>query len=232
LAAIILQLEKSPKKRRKNGDIFLFEGLPRGARFHVRMHVMTGDVEQLLLHGEYEETELARALLDTYYAQLYSVAFSILKDSAEADDVVQETLLTALNKIERYEPGTDLKGWLCRIAINRCRDALRRRKVRKKWYGVWARVAALGAPPRTPERRTADHELAGELWQAVDDLNDRHRLPLILHYVHGMTAPEIAEILNIREGTGYSRLFYACRKLESLCSDSELERWAEELFNE
>ena len=140
-------------------------------------------------------------------------------------------MLAALNRIQQYEPGTNLKAWLSRITVNRCRDVLRKHKVREKWYVLWARVAMLGSPPRTPERRTADHELAGELWQAVDDLNEKHRLPVILHYVHGMTAPEIAEILDIREGTVYSRLYYACRKLEHLFTESELERWAEELIN-
>ena len=213
-------------------EIFSFEGSHRDARFHVRMHVIMGDVDQLLLHGEYKETELARAILDAYYTHLHYVSYSILEDSTAADDVVQDTMLTALSKIERYEPGTDLKAWLCRIAINRCRDVLRKRKVREKWYGVWLRVAMVGSPPHTPERRTADHELAGELWQAVDQLDDKHRLPIILHYVHGMTAPEIAEVMGIREGTVYSRLYYACQKLENLFTDSELERWAEELLNE
>ena len=47
-----------------------------------------------------------------------------------------------------------------------------------------------------------------------------------------MTAPEIAEILSIREGTVYSRLHYACRKLAGHFSNSEIECWAEELLNE
>ena len=195
-----------------------------------------GDVEQLLLQGHYEEAQLARALLDRYYETLFFLAYSILGDTAAADDVVQETLLSALNRIEQYEPGTNLKAWLSRIAVNRTRDVLRKRKVREKWYQTWSRVANLGSPPRTPERTpercTADHELAGELWQAVEQLNDKHRLPLILRYVHGMTAREIAEILDIREGTVCSRLHYACRQLENLFSDSELEQWAEELINE
>lgn len=191
-----------------------------------------GDVEQLLLQGHYEEAQLARALLDRYYEPLFYLAYSILGDSAAADDIVQETLLAAMNKIQQYEPGTNLKAWLSRIAVNRSRDVLRKRKVREKWYQTWSRVATLGRPPRTPEHYTADHELAGELWQAVEELNDKHSLPLILHYVHGMTAPEIAEVLDIRQGTVYSRLHYACRKLEVLFSDSELEQWAEEISNE
>jgi RNA polymerase sigma-70 factor (ECF subfamily) len=193
---------------------------------------MMGDVEQLLLQGHYEEAQLARGLLDCYYESLYYLAYSILDDPASADDVVQDSLLVALGKIEQYEPGTNLKAWLSRITVNRCRDVLRKRKVREKWYRVWSRVALLGSPPRSPERRTADHELAGELWQAVEGLSYKHRLPVILRYVHGMTAREIAEVLDIREGTVCSRLHYACRKLEALFSDSELEQWAEELINE
>ena len=114
-----------------------------------------GDPEQLLLQEAYDEGQLARALLDTYYAPLHYLAYSLLDDAAIAEDIVQETLLIALNKIDQYEPGTDLKAWLCQIAIYRCRDVMRRRKVREKWYAVWSRVAILGSPPRTPERYTA-----------------------------------------------------------------------------
>ena len=161
------------------------------------MKVIMVDVEQLLLQGHFEEAQLAQALLDRYYAPLYNIAFSILNDSAEADDIVQETLLTALGKIGQYEPGTNLKTWLSRIAINRCRDVLRKCKVREKFYAIWLRAGLSGSPLRSPELHTADHELAGELWRAVDQLNDKHRLPVILHYVHDMTAPEIAAVLGI-----------------------------------
>jgi len=196
------------------------------------MHVIMGDPEQLLLQGQYDEEQLARQLFDRYYAPLHYLAFSLLDDNDEAADVVQDTLLIALKKIENYRPGTDLKAWLCRITIYRCRDVMRWRKAREKWYAVWSRVAMLGAPPRTPERHTADHELRGELWQAVDNLGEKHRLPLILYYVHGLTTREIAEMLEIREGTVYSRLHYACRKLAGQFSNSDLESWAEEILNE
>ena len=191
-----------------------------------------GDPEQLLLHGQYDEGHLAQALLDHYYAPLHYLAYSLLDDTAAAEDIVQETLLVALSKIDQYKPGTDLKAWLCRIAIYRCRDVMRRRKIREKWYAVWSRVALLGAPPHPPEKRTSDRELQGELWQAVDNLGAKHRLPVILFYVHGLTAPQIAEVLDIRVGTVYSRLHYACNKLAGQFSNSDLESWAGEILNE
>jgi RNA polymerase sigma factor (sigma-70 family) len=196
------------------------------------MHVTMGDPEQLLLQERYDEGLLAQALLDHYYAPLLRLAHAILGDVDTAEDVVQETLLVALDKIDGYEPGSDLKAWLSRITIFTCRNTLRRRKIRQKWYKVWSRVGAVGSPPRTPEQYTADHELAGELWQAVDQLNDKHRLPLILYHVQGMSAPEIAEVLEIKEGTVYSRLHYAGRELAGHFLNSDVELWAEELANE
>jgi RNA polymerase sigma-70 factor (ECF subfamily) len=196
------------------------------------MHVIMGNPEQLLLQEQIDEELLAQALLDRFYAPLLRLAYSLTGDSATAEDIVQETLLVALDKIDQYEPGTDLKAWLSRIAIYTCRNTIRRRKLREKWHQVWTRVAAFGSPPRTPEQHTADHQLAGELWQAVGQLNDKHRLPLVLYHVHGMTAPEIAEVLGIKEGTVYSRLHYAGRKLAGEFINSDLELWAEELANE
>ena len=188
--------------------------------------------EQLLLQKEYNDGQLAQALLDAYYAPLHNLAYSLLYDAGDADDIVQETMLIALSKIDQYEPGTDLKAWLCRIAIYRCRDIMRKRKIRDKWHEILSRVTSTTSPPRVTERYTAENELTDELWQAVGQLNQKHRLPVILHFVYGMTAPEIANVLNIREGTVYSRLHYACKKLAGLFSDSELEKWAKELLNE
>lgn len=191
-----------------------------------------GNPEQLLLQGQYDKAHLARALLDHYYASLHYLAYSLLDDADAAHDIVQETLLIALNKIDQYQPGTDLKAWLSRIAIYRCRTVMRRRKVREKWYGVWTRVAMLGSPPKSPEKYAEDDQLRSELWQAVDNLGAKHRLPIILHYIHGLTAPEIAEVLEISEGTVYSRWHYGCRKLAGRFSNSDLEAWAKDLFNE
>jgi RNA polymerase sigma-70 factor (ECF subfamily) len=196
------------------------------------MHVTMDDPEQILLHGRCDDGQLARALLKQYYAPLHYLAHSLLTDAAAADDIVQETLLIALDKIDQYEPGTDLKAWLCRIAIYRCRDVMRRRKIRRKWYEVWSRLSVTTSPHRGPEKTAGDRELVGELWLAVNELHDKHRLPIILHFLHGLTAVEIAGILEIKEGTVYSRLHYACRTLAGRFSDSELESWAKELLNE
>jgi RNA polymerase sigma-70 factor (ECF subfamily) len=57
-----------------------------------------------------------------------------------------------------------------------------------------------------------------QLWQAVDDLDDKHRLVVILRYVHDLSTAEIADALDISQGTVHSRLFYARRQLQKWLS--------------
>jgi RNA polymerase sigma-70 factor (ECF subfamily) len=64
-------------------------------------------------------------------------------------------------------------------------------------------------PPATPEAVAAQHERDAELWRAINRLDEKHRLPLVLHYYHDLPTAEIAQILQISEGTVHSRLHIA-----------------------
>ncbi len=171
--------------------------------------------EELLQHGKYSQEELALALMDAHFATIHHVAYSFFRNVEEADDIAQETFIVALRSIDRYRPGTSLKAWLSTIAVNLCRDQLRRRKARQTWHDAWQRLEFLRTPQPSPETHAVRSEADAELWKAVDHLGEKHSVPIILRYVHGMKAAEIAEILGVSEGTVYSRLHYACRKLES-----------------
>ena len=169
--------------------------------------------EQLLQQRTYSQEELAESLLDTYFATVHHVAYSILRNVEEADDIAQETFIKALRTIHQYRPGTNLKSWLSTIAVNLCRDRLRRRQARQKWHNAWHWLEDRRPPHPSPEIQTIRGEMGNELWRAVDQLGEKHSIPIMLRYVHGMKAAEIAEILGVSEGTVYSRLHYACRKL-------------------
>lgn len=179
--------------------------------------------EQLLQQDNYSPQDLAEALLNTYFAAVHHVAYSILRSLDEADDVAQETFITALRSIHRYRPGTNLKAWLSTIAVNLCRDRLRRRQARQMWHKAWHRLELQRPPHPSPETNTVRSEADAELWQAVERLGEKHSVPIVLRYVHGMKAAEIAEILGVSEGTVFSRLHYACRKLETQLAGSDLQ---------
>lgn len=171
--------------------------------------------ELLLQQENYSQEDLAKALLQAYFATVHHIAYSILRNVEEADDIAQETFIKALHTIHRYRPGTSLKSWLSTIAVNLCRDRLRRRQARQRWHNAWRWLEDRRPPHPSPEAQTIRSEMDDELWRAVDQLGEKHSVPIILRYVHGMKAAEIAEILGVSEGTVYSRLHYACRKLEN-----------------
>lgn len=177
---------------------------------------MTTEPERLLQVGRYSHAELAQVLIDAYYARIHHIAYSILRDIDAADDAVQDTLIKALHKIDQYRVGSSLEGWLITMVVNRSRDILRRRQRRQRWIAAWEGVQALRQPVKTPEKNVMRRETDEQLWEAVSQLNEKHRLPIILRYVHDMPIAQIAEILQIPEGTVHSRLYYACKKLNQI----------------
>ena len=87
-------------------------------------------------------------------------------------------------------------------------------------------------PGNSPEDEAAKNEAQSALWSLVNQLGEKHRMPIILRYVHKLSLCEISEVLRIREGTVSSRLFYACRKLEQQLVIEDVEELITELLNE
>jgi len=173
------------------------------------------DLDHLLQYKSTSDPQVIQTLVDRFYAYIYRLSLSILGDASEADDAAQETFIRAAQKLEYYQTGTCLKSWLSTIAVNICRDMLRRKRTRQALLGALKFAGRLSNQFPTPEEITIENERRDALWLAVQSLGDKHRLPLILRYVHGMNATEIAQILEISEGTVYSRMHYAVRKLQA-----------------
>jgi RNA polymerase sigma-70 factor, ECF subfamily len=155
---------------------------------------------------------LAEILIEQHYTYLYRLAASILDDPAEADDAVQETLLRALAHWQQCPGPGERRGWLTVLAVNHCRDRLRRRKTRQAVTHLLQSLQHPGAST-TVEDLVVQNQHRSDLQKAVQSLDEKHRLPVILRFGHGMNAGEIAQALQISEGTVYSRLHYAIRKL-------------------
>lgn len=163
---------------------------------------------------------MSEILIQQHYASLHRLAFSILGDEAEADDAAQETLLRALQHLERIPAETQMKSWLSVITINIARDHLRRRASRQRLYNLMAWAGFGASQPASPEKTYLEGESRSQLWQAVNHLDEKHRLPVILRYVHAMPVAEIARALETSEGTIHSRLHYAIHKLQDSLDDT------------
>lgn len=154
-------------------------------------------------------------LLIDYYPSIHRLALSILDDRNDADDMTQETFISAYYSLPEFRSESNLKTWLYSIALNACRGRLRKRKVQYGLVNTLQSLHLLNSPPSFPEQAVVQHESEQNLWRAVDELGEKHRLPVILLYVHELQVSEIAEILNLSQGTVYSRLHYARRKLHA-----------------
>jgi RNA polymerase sigma-70 factor (ECF subfamily) len=196
------------------------------------MNLIVSDPNEILLQKNYDRSLLAEAILDHHYATLHYLAYSILGDADESDDVVQESILEALAKIDRYRPGSNMKAWLSTIVVNFCKDKIRRRKRRQKLNDSLRLLFGSERPRKSPEDKQIGAEAKSTLWSLVNQLDEKHRLPIILRYVHDMSIREVAHILQLREGTVHSRLHYACRNLGRQLALHDQEALLSELLNE
>jgi RNA polymerase sigma-70 factor (ECF subfamily) len=163
-------------------------------------------------------TETANAiehLMREHYPYVRRLAFSILDEPGEAEDAAQETFIATSRALPSYRGEASPKTWLTAIAVNACRGRLRKRKVRQSLQTVLGAIQTLVARISSPEQIVIQNEVDRQIWEEVDALGEKHRLPVILRYVHELTVPEIAVILGASQGTVHSRLHYAREKLQA-----------------
>ncbi|MFZ5625104.1 MAG: RNA polymerase sigma factor [Gemmatimonadota bacterium] len=154
------------------------------------------------------DAESFGVLVQRYVPAGRRVARVVLRDDHEADDAVQDGLLSAWQAIDRYDPGRPFRPWLMRIIVNAARDLQRRRQVR----------AADELPPSlagrlSPERDTEDALFRERLGEALAALPERKRVAVTLFDVEGYSHAEIAELLGVPVGTVRSDVFHARRAL-------------------
>ncbi len=156
---------------------------------------------------------------DELYARhasmIYRLGWSILRDKQGAEDAVQETFLRAYKARQRYDPGrASFSTWLYQIALNYCRSQLRRKRLLTvPWFSQASDHANQPTSIPSPEANLLQNEYQNALWEAVRSLSPRLREVITLHYYLDLPATEIAALLNCPEGTIYSRLHNARRRL-------------------
>jgi RNA polymerase sigma-70 factor, ECF subfamily len=168
--------------------------------------------------SQHEDAELELnidLLLREFYPYIHRLALSILDDLHDADDVAQETFIAAHHSLPGFRNESNPKTWLSAIAINASRGKLRKRKIRQMLTNTLHAFHVLKNPPTSPEQTAIQNETDQMIWMAVDGLDEKHRLPIILRYVHELNVPEIANILHLSQGTVHSRLHYARKQLHT-----------------
>jgi RNA polymerase sigma-70 factor (ECF subfamily) len=152
-------------------------------------------------------------LFRDHEARLYRLAVTILRNEGDAEGALQDTYIRIFERIGRFRGQSSFETWMTTIMVNICRDRLRRRKVRRALPLDWLRNQA---GDEDIAREVGARSQRQTLWTLVDRLDDKHRLPVILHYHEGWSCGEVADILAMRTSTVYSRLNTACVRLRAM----------------
>lgn len=147
------------------------------------------------------DPDAVAAAYDRWGDALYGTALRMLRSPAEAEEVVQESFVTLIEKASGLRV-KNLGGWLHRVTVNRSLDRIRRRR---PTVAVDGAVPLAAASPR--------HGAGLDLAAAVERLPDGAREIFLLHDVEGLRHREIADELGISEGTSKSQLFRARQML-------------------
>ena len=156
-------------------------------------------------------------LVDRFQRKIYRVAYAIVRDEVEADTITQDTFIQAYTHLAKFQGRAEFETWLTRIAINRSRDSLRRRKFlsffsssddeqREGW------IEPVDDRP-DPEREIMAHQLRAAIESAERQLSAQQKVIFRLRHYENRSLEEIAELLGLRSGTVRAHLFRAIHKI-------------------
>ena len=155
-------------------------------------------------------------IVERFQRRIYRVAFAIVRDEVEADTVTQDTFVQAYTHLARFQGRSELETWLTRIAINRSRDALRRRKFVSLFTRDDDDVETMIEPVDDrpdPERQILSVQLRAAILRAEKLLSSQQKVIFRLRHYENLSLEEIADHLGLRAGTVRAHLFRAIHKV-------------------
>ncbi|HUP46019.1 MAG TPA: sigma-70 family RNA polymerase sigma factor [Thermoanaerobaculia bacterium] len=165
-------------------------------------------------------------LVERFQRKIFRLAFSIVRDESEADVVAQDTFVQAYTHLKRFEGRSGFETWLTRIAINRSRDSLRRRRFVSLFSitedGVEEPLIEPVDERPDAERTAMSSQLRAAIRRAQRTLSAQQKLIFRLRHDEDLPAEAIAEHLGLKASTVRAHLFRASQKIRR-----ELAAWRE-----
>jgi RNA polymerase sigma-70 factor (ECF subfamily) len=169
---------------------------------------------------QHADEQALAGLVNQYAATLYRVAFSVLRNSADAEDAVQEAFMRVLRHRERLDEVRDRRVWLIRIVWNIVLDRKRRAKTRPETDDVSELARVLPAGGLSADQRAMAAQHHAHVLQCLEQLPAKERQVLMLSAFEELSSVEIAAVLDITESSVRSRLFRARNLMAGLLNHS------------
>jgi len=177
------------------------------------------ELERSLLRRLRDRDERAfRELLELHKDRVYNITFRMLGNRAEAEDVAQEVFISVFKTIDQFREESKFSTWLYRVAVNHCKNRIKylaRRHDRDRdeldETSHQANGAVVRAPVRAaqPDRALQGAQMERLLQEAIANLDDDHRIVVVLRDIEDLSIEEICDITGLPDGTVKSRLHRA-----------------------
>lgn len=159
------------------------------------------------------DTAAWEALMRAHQEAVFRLAYLIVGDPDDAEDVAQETFLRAWKHLRGFDATRPLRPWLLSIASNLSSN---RRRSAGRYFAALTRAFRDEPAPATVEDKSSEKSQADELWKAVQKLNMQDQQIVYLRYFLNLPIAEAAQVLQVAEGTIKSRLSRALEKLREI----------------
>ena len=173
---------------------------------------------ELIRRAKARDEQAVRAILQANNRRLFRIARGILRNDAEAEDVVQETYIRALTHLDGFRGDSSLSTWLSRIAMNEAMGRLRGKPATLQWDTQAeqrsedrpaAEIIPFPAASSDPEKSMAQRQIQEVVEHAIDALPEPFRLVFITRVMEEMSVEETAELLSLKPETVKTRLHRA-----------------------
>lgn len=171
-----------------------------------------------------DTTETIAAMVAEHSAALYRVAYSVMRNSADAEDAVQEAFLRVLKHREKLHEIRDVRVWLVRITWNVVLDRKRRSKTRPENDDIADFERVLPSTERRADEEAISSQENARILALIDRLPAKEREALLLSAVEELSTAEIAAVLKTTESSVRSRIFRARRELSALLEKEGVSR--------
>ena len=148
-------------------------------------------------------------LVERHYRSVFALCYGMVSNLHDAQDLAQKTMLKAFKKVKKLENPERFSNWICSIARNTCRDHIRNRRFFQSIPEH--NISSLN-------QKTEDHE---ELRQAIGQLPEEMRVPLLMYYFDGKKSKTIAHTLEMTDSAVRQRLRKARRKLYEMLKNRD-----------
>ena len=172
-------------------------------------HGKSGDEAKLIARSLKQDHDAFGQLVERYATIIVNLAYRMVGDRTEAEDLAQETFVAAFKALPTFRAESKFSTWLYRIAANKCKDWLR---VKRPGQGVQDVdiedvVDDRVVEERTPERLLSQQQVAGQLDRAIQRLPPLYREAFVLKHVEGLSYEEMQEILGVNGDTLKMRVY-------------------------